>query len=223
MTQRKVIAARARRGASAPSLDAPYAAESERKWMLAWVPAFAGMTCVGRAAFANAALSLSKGGERHRRGVVVRPGSPRGRPLRRFPLYDDVGRVAGRMWLGRCWGLAAACWEHVGRDGVGAALTLIGVILVPWRVWHSSPCLGSRGGCRTWVSASAYEPGVAEFSDNRLAGHTDRLERQSGFRSAAVGRLSALLSARSRGAQTPHAPLTQTLERKTLRGKRCFS
>ena len=52
--------------------------------------------------------------------------------------------------------------------------------------------------------------------DNRPAGHTDR-GAPVGIRSAAVGRLRPILSARFKGSQTPIFFL-QTLERKTAAG-----
>jgi len=131
------------------------------------------------------------------RGVAL----PTAAPVARAPArVDGLGR---RWWarsitdvvpfLRRRFRQVDDCFQivekHVG-DGA-AALCVYPRRTYPrrFRVWHSPPCLGSWGGCRTWVSASACEPGVAVRSA-WLGRPPDRRSAVVGSGSRRVGRWS---------------------------------
>ncbi len=86
------------------------------------------------------------------------------------------------------------------------------------RAWHDRPCLGSWGGCRTWASVPACEPGVAVRTAGWQAARTGGAP--SWVRSAASGASEAHPHAiGQRVLEAPLLSLPQTLEARPARPK----
>ena len=151
-----------------------------------------------------------------RRGQAPTPDQVRGRLLSPLVAYVDPSAMRGEreegrgadVWLmllamvlsdvvhrgERCWRLLRACWRDV---GLAWPFTVTGLIPVPSAAWHK--CGLPRVTGRVPTAGYPSQPGTGGRSlDNRPAGHTDR-GAPVGIRSAAMGRLRPIFSARFKG------------------------
>ncbi len=164
----------------------------KRRWVGAWL---------------DPPRDLSKGECGHRGSRAARPSEQALEHvrdhggLRRDRGADVVHLVADVV------GHVAACFamvgKHVGVCGGRVRVNPDRAYPRRFRAWHYPPCLGSRGGCRTWVSVSAYDAGVAVRSA-WLGRPPGRRSAVVGSGSRRVGRLEPIsLRNRSAGSERP--------------------